>query len=108
MKKTYKKKLLETFYKVLLYNQKTSLIKFEPKTGKKHQLRIVAKNLGCPIVGDLKYNLKKIKQRENLKLIAFKLQFNIGDKEFNIKSGLPKDFTDYVVLKNMKFDSKFI
>ena len=47
----------KTFYKVLSYNKKISLIKFVPKTGKKHQLRIVAKNLGSPIVGDLKYNL---------------------------------------------------
>ena len=47
----------KTFYKVLSNNQNISLIQFEPKTGKKHQLRIVAKNLGSPIVGDSKYNL---------------------------------------------------
>ncbi len=98
----------KTFYKVLSYNQKTALIKFEPKTGKKHQLRIVAKNLGCPIVGDLKYNLNENKKKENLKLNAFKLQFYIGEDEFNIQSGLPKDFTDYLSLKNIKFNSKII
>ena len=78
----------KTFYKVLLYNNKTSLIKFEPKTGKKHQLRIVAKNLGCPIVGDQKYNLNQTKQRENLKLNAFKLEFDIEDNLFNLTSAL--------------------
>jgi len=98
----------KTFYKVLSYNKKTSLIKFEPKTGKKHQLRIVAKNLGCPIVGDLKYNLNKIQQKENLKLNAFKLQFNIVDAEFNIQSELPKDFTNYLGLKSIKLDFKII
>ena len=98
----------KTFYKLIAYNQKTSLIKFEPQTGKKHQLRIVAKNLGCPIVGDFKYNLKKTKKKENLKLNAFKLQFIIGDDEFNIQSGLPRDFIDYLGLKNIKFDSKII
>ena len=97
-----------TFYKVLSYNDKTSLIKFEPKTGKKHQLRIVAKNLGCPIVGDQKYNLYQTKQRENLKLNAFKLEFDIADSEFKITSALPKDFTDYLKLKNIKFNSKII
>jgi len=97
-----------TFYKVLSYNEKTSLIKFIPKTGKKHQIRIVAKNLGCPIVGDLKYNLNKTKQKENLKLNSFKLQFNIEDDQFNIQSELPKDFTDYLGLKNIKFNSKII
>jgi len=98
----------KTFYKVLLYNNKTSLIKFEPKTGKKHQLRIVAKNLGCPIVGDQKYNLNQTKQRENLKLNAFKLEFDIEDSVFNITSALPKDFTDYLKLKNFKFNPKII
>ena len=98
----------KTFYQVLLYNNKTSLIKFVPKTGKKHQLRIVAKNLGCPIVGDQKYNLNQTKQRENLKLNAFKLEFDIENSVFNITSALPKDFTDYLKLKNFKFNPKII
>ena len=98
----------QTFYKVLSYNQKTSLIKFEPKTGKKHQLRIVAKNLGCPIVGDLKYNVNENKQRENLKLNAFKLEFRIEKNEFNINSTLPKDFINFVNLKKLKYNFQTI
>ena len=98
----------QTFYKVLSYNNKTSLIKFEPKTGKKHQLRIVAKNLGCPIVGDIKYNLNLNKQKENLKLNAFMLEFDIEDNQFKITSSIPKDFTNYLKLKNIKFNSKII
>ena len=97
-----------TFYKVISHNNKTSLILFEPKTGKKHQLRIVAKNLGCPIVGDQKYNSNQTKQRENLKLNAFKLEFDIEDNLFKITSALPKDFTDYLKLKNIKFNPKII
>ena len=80
----------KTFYQVLLYNNKTSLIKFVPKTGKKHQLRIVAKNLGCPIVGDQKYNFNQTKQRENLKLNAYRLEFDIEDSVYKITSALPK------------------
>ncbi len=98
----------KTFYKVLAYNKKTSLLKFEPKTGKKHQLRIVAKNLGCPIVGDIKYNLNINKQKENLKLNAFMLEFDIEDNQFKITSCLPKDFTNYLKLKNIIFNSKII
>ena len=98
----------KTFYKVLLYNNKTSLIKFEPKTGKKHQLRIVAKNLGCPIVGDQKYNLNQTKQGGNLKLNAFKLEFDIEENEFKITSALPKNFTEYLKLKSIKFNPKII
>ena len=98
----------QTFYKILSCNNKTSLIKFEPQTGKKHQLRIVAKNLGCPIVGDIKYNLNSNKQKENLKLNAFMLEFNIEDNQFKITSSIPKDFTDYLKFKDIKFNSKII
>ena len=93
----------KTYYKVISYNKKTSLIQFEPKTGKKHQLRIVAKNLGCPIVGDQKYNLNQSNKQENLKLNAHKLEFDIENIVFNYKSKLPKDFTDYVKNKQIRY-----
>ena len=93
----------KTYYKVISYNKKTSLIQFEPKTGKKHQLRIVAKNLGCPIVGDKKYNLNQSNKQENLKLNAHKLEFHIENLAFNYKSKLPKDFTDYAKNKHISY-----
>ena len=68
----------------------------------------MAKKIGSPIVGDLKYNLNQMKQREKLKLNAYKLEFYIQDNEFNITSSLPKDFTDYLNFKNIKFNSKII
>ncbi len=83
--------------------QRTSLIQFEPKTGKKHQLRIVAKNLGSPIVGDSKYNLNQSNKNENLKLNAHKLEFKIEGNQFNFRSNLPKDFTDYMKQKQISF-----
>ena len=69
---------------------------------------MVAKNLGCPIVGDQKYNLNQTTKGENLKLNAFKLEFDIEDNVFKITSALPKDFTDYLKLKNIKFNPKII
>ena len=98
----------KTYYKLLSYNKQISLLKFEPTTGKKHQLRIVAKNLGCPIVGDTKYNLNINKQKTNLKLNAFMLEFDIEDNQFKIISSIPKDFINYLKLKNIKFNSKII
>ena len=93
----------KTYYKVISYNQKTSLIQFKPKTGKKHQLRIVAKNLGCPIIGDRKYNLNQSNKQENLKLNAHKLEFDIENIVFNYKSKIPKDFTDYIKNKQISY-----
>ncbi len=103
-----KKIKTNTFYKLISNNQKNSLIQFEPKTGKKHQLRLVAKNLGCPIVGDLKYNLNKSKQKENLKLNAFKLEFVIGKDKYSFKSRLPKDFVDFLISNKIKFNFNII
>ena len=71
-------------------------------------MRIVAKNLGCPIVGDHKYNLNQTKKGENLKLNAFKLEFHVEDNEFKVTSALPKNFTEYLKLKNIKFNPKII
>ena len=92
----------KTYYKILSHNHKTSLIQFEPKTGKKHQLRIVAKNLGCPIVGDKKYNLNNSNKFENLKLNAYKIEFTIDEYKFDFNSKLPSDFNDFLKLKKIK------
>jgi len=96
----------KTFYKILSNNQKISLIQFEPKTGKKHQLRIVAKNLGSPIVGDSKYNLNKFNKNENLKLNAHRLDFIIDNNEFSFRSNLPKDFINYMRQKQVGLKKK--
>ncbi|MBD1147647.1 RluA family pseudouridine synthase [Pelagibacterales bacterium SAG-MED31] len=93
----------KTYYKIISYNQKTSLIQFEPKTGKKHQLRIVAKNLGCSIIGDNKYNLNNANRSENLKLNAYQLEFKIENNAYIFSSKLPKDFTDLIKKKQIIF-----
>ena len=105
---TKKKIDTQTFYKVLHQKKNISLIKFEPKTGKKHQLRIVAKNLGSPIVGDIKYNLNKSNKNENLKLNAYQLKFIINHKKYSFTSKLPNDFLHFMKLNKIKFDYKAI
>lgn len=49
-------KLAITKYKVLNATGNISTIEFTPLTGRMHQLRVHAKMLGCPIIGDEKYN----------------------------------------------------
>ena len=94
----------ETYYKVLSYNKNLSMILFIPKTGKTHQLRIVSKNLGCPIVGDKKYNNEQKYKNEILKLNAHIINFIINDKEYNFKSCLPFHYKNF--LKNNKINFK--
>ena len=85
-----------TKYKVISYKNNISIICFEPLTGKKHQLRIVSKYLGCPIIGDKKYNIKKNYNNEILKLNSYLLKFNIENKIFNFRSELPHHLIDFI------------
>ena len=65
-----------TDYEVLQRFTNYTLCKFSLKTGRTHQIRVHAKHLGHPIVGDKEYGYKN--QKFNLEgqlLHAFKLQF---------------------------------
>jgi len=55
IKKATKTRTAELEYEVLKSNEKYSLLKIMPKTGRFHQIRIQMSQLGCPIVGDNKY-----------------------------------------------------
>ncbi len=90
----------KTYYKLLGFKNNISQILFKPKTGKTHQLRIVSKNLGCPIVGDKKYNYNNKFKDEKLKLNAHILKFNIKSNKYIFKSILPNDFVNFS--KNIK------
>lgn len=83
----------ETDYKVLRSSTKTSLILFMPKTGRMHQLRVHAKELGCPIVGDAKYGAQDDKKLELfLHAYAIEIPKEIFGKHYEFKAKLPKVF----------------
>ena len=73
-----------------------SQILFIPKTGKTHQLRIVSKKLGCPIIGDAKYNIRQKFKNEKLKLNAHLLRFKIKKNIYEFSSILPIHFKDFL------------
>ena len=104
--KTKKLKIEDTLtnYKVLNKNKSISSILFNPQTGKTHQLRIVSKNLGCPIVGDSKYNVYSKYTKENLMLHAFALRFTINKKKFEFISNLPDYFLNLIKKNNLKIN----
>ena len=91
-----------TNYKVINKNKNISSILFSPQTGKTHQLRIVSKNLGCPIVGDNKYNVYSKYLKESLMLHAFALKFTINKKKFEFISDLPDYFQNFIKKNNLK------
>lgn len=67
----------ELSYKVLRTNKKYSLLEIQLKTGKFHQIRAQLAEIGCPIVGDLKYGAIKTNHLEPLTIAlqAHKLVF---------------------------------
>ena len=93
-----------TYYKVINKNNGISSILFNPQTGKTHQLRIVSKNLGCPIVGDNKYNIHSKYIKESLMLHAFAIKFTIDDKKFEFVSKLPDYFLNFLKKNNLKIN----
>lgn len=59
----------QTYYKVLRHYKNYSLVRFELKTGRTHQIRVHAKFLGHPVVGDKTYGYKNCKWTLNGQLL---------------------------------------
>lgn len=82
----------QTKYKVLAADDKYSLVRLQPHTGRTHQLRVHMTHLGHPIVGDRVYG----KEAERLMLHAESLEVTLpGGKRKIFTSKLPKEFLDY-------------
>lgn len=81
----------ETIFRFEGTYQKLFLWRAIPRTGKTHQIRLHAKNLGIPILGDTTYGGTKFVR---LMLHAEKLTFLYKEKQFNHYSPLPLLFTD--------------
>ena len=96
--------LTKTAYQVLFKNKKFSIILFTPFTGKKHQLRIVSKEIGCPIIGDRKYNSDFNNNIEKLKLNAFSINFLFEGDKFKFYSKLPTHFNEFLINNNINFE----
>jgi tRNA pseudouridine32 synthase/23S rRNA pseudouridine746 synthase len=84
-----------TRYRVVERFAKTALIAFEPRTGRQHQIRVHARSLGCPILGDRLYAPREVRDlAPRLMLHAAALRFRHpgrgADVEFS--SPLPPDF----------------
>lgn len=81
-------------------------IEVHPTTGRTNQIRVHMKTIGHPIVGDTLYNIKKYKQKFDLKHIllhAYYLSFyNIDHKRKTYKTDLPKVFNEVIKKINAK------
>ena len=92
-----------TNYNVISSNNFFSFVELKPITGRKHQLRKQLSFMGNPIVGDVKYNIIKSKNKDQKKLMlhSYKIKFLIKNKKFNFKAKLPDYFNDYLNKKRL-------
>ena len=92
-----------TNYNVISSNNFFSFLELKPITGRKHQLRKQLSFMGNPIVGDVKYNIIKSKNKDQKKLMlhSYKIKFLINNKKFNFKAKLPYYFDDYLNKKRL-------
>lgn len=67
-------KLARTAWRVLSTRGGRTLYEFRPETGRPHQLRLAARALGTPLVGDVKYGARTRLDDGNVALFAVKLE----------------------------------
>jgi len=96
-----------TNYKLINKQYGISQILYNPKTGKTHQLRIVSKNIGCPIIGDNKYNSSTKFKKENLMLHAYSLKFTIENNNYEFVSDLPNHFLTFLKYNKLKIINNY-
>lgn len=102
-----KGKIAITDYKVLQRNNGYTLCRFDLHTGRTHQIRVHAKYLNHPVVGDDVYGRKKREFNLNGQLLhAYRLEFThpTSGERLTFYSPLPNYFVAVLNKLNIKFN----
>ena len=92
-----------THFTVLDTNKNYLLLKLNPQTGRKHQLRKQLLIHGCPVLGDDKYRITPNKMKKNtLMLHAYKINFSIAETRYKFSAPLPLTFVNTLKEKYLK------
>ena len=100
IKKATKTRTAELSWEVVRSNEKYSLLKILPKTGRFHQIRIQMQNMGHPILGDAKYSNQKSLPDRSIGLSATAISFvsATDGKVINLEISLPESWQRYIAL----------
>ncbi len=104
IKKATKTRTAELSWEVVKTNDKYSLLKILPKTGRFHQIRIQMANMGHPILGDAKYaDVSIVRQmnwhdKDSIALAATAISFKSAteNKTINLEIPLPEEWKKYI------------
>jgi len=93
-----------THYSVIDSNNKYSILKLIPETGRKHQLRKQLLMHGHPIIGDRKYRMGDFKFGKNnyMMLHAWKISFSVSNIKYKFAASLPVEFQNTIKEKRLK------
>ena len=94
-----------THFHLIDSNNNYSLLKLNPQTGRKHQLRKQLLIHGHPILGDSKYRIsdKRINNKKDpLMLHAYKINFSINEIKYNFTAAPPSIFNSVLKEKYLK------
>ena len=92
-----------THFTVIDSNNNYSLLKLNPETGRKHQLRKQLLIHGYPILGDSKYRMSVNARKKNtLMLHAYKINFSIDGIKYNFSAEMPIYFKNTLKEKYLK------
>ena len=84
-------------------NNNFSLLKLNPETGRKHQLRKQLLVRGHPILGDTKYSYLKSKiKNSKLMLHSYLIKFSINNIKYSFMAKLPETFQETLKEKHLK------
>ena len=92
IKKATKTRTAELSWEVVKLNDKFSLLKILPKTGRFHQIRVQMAGIGHPILGDRKYgkeNMPEWRDERAIALCATAIEFKSATSEEKIKLEIP-------------------
>ena len=91
-----------THYKVIDSNNNYTLLRLNPETGRKHQLRKQLLIHGYPVLGDSKYRISETKPKGELMLHAYKINFSINELKYNFTAELSEAFRKSINEKYLK------
>lgn len=90
-------------YRLVGASDKYFLLQVNLETGRKHQIRAMLSDMGCPIHGDIKYGDRRTNPDGSIDLLAYRIQFEhpVSHKEIDIKAPCPNKTLWHALLDNI-------